>query len=266
MSKPTRVGGLGKGIVDIVVEMSAPIAVFSALQTELELLISDLEDPNRETLAGCPMWTGSLEGLPAVLVRAGLGKVNTATLAGAVWERYRPRLLVFTGVAGGLDPDLEVGDVVVGERCIQHDAGVLGPDGLERYQAGHIPFFNPTDRFGFDPPEELMTRVRDRLEGLRLQPVLGRRPRIVTGTILTGDQFLADETTRDLLFAELGGAAVEMEGAALAQAAETLGTGHLVIRSLSDRAGRDSISDFGRFLSEVAANSARVVRHLLPVL
>ncbi|MFQ5523125.1 MAG: 5'-methylthioadenosine/S-adenosylhomocysteine nucleosidase [Acidimicrobiia bacterium] len=246
--------------------MTAPIAVFSALRPELDLLVSNLESPSRETLAGRPVWVGDLEGLLAVLVQAGLGKVNTAALAGVVWERYRPRVFVFTGVAGGLDPDLAVGDVVIGELCIQHDAGVVGPDGLERYQAGHIPFFNPTDRFGFGPPEELLTRVRNRLEGFLLEPVMGREPRIVTGTILTGDQFLADETTRDRLFAELGGAAVEMEGAALAQAAEILGVDHLVIRSLSDRAGRDSISDFGQFLSEVAANSARVVRHLLPVL
>ncbi len=246
--------------------MTEPIAVFSALRVELELLVSNLENPRRDILAGRPVWTGDLEGLPTLLVEAGLGKVNTATLAGVVWEKYRPRVLVFTGVAGGLDPSLEVGDVVVGELCIQHDAGVLGPQGLERYQAGHIPFFNPTDRFGFSPKAELLDRVRDRLSGIDLAPVMGRLPRTVMGTILTGDQFVADEATRDRLFAELGGAAVEMEGAALAQAAGMLGVDHLVIRSLSDRAGENSIGDFGRFLSEVAANSARVLRHLLPVL
>lgn len=86
------------------------------------------------------------------------------------------------------------------------------------------------------------------------------------GTILTGDQYLHDEVTRELLRAELGGEAIEMEGAAMAQAAGLIGADHLVVRSLSDLAGADSITDFGRFVSEVASNSARVVRALLPVL
>jgi adenosylhomocysteine nucleosidase len=246
--------------------MESPIVVLSAIAAELEDLVAALDTKNRESVAHRPAWTGTLDGRQVVLVPAGVGKANAATIAGVVWERYRPRVLVFTGVAGGLDPSLDVGDVVIGELSIQHDAGVLAPDGLERYQAGHIPFFNPTDRFGFRPSEELLARVRARVEGLKLAPVMGRQPRVVFGKLLTGDQFLADEAARDRLFAELGGAAVEMEGAALAQAAEILGVDHLVIRSLSDLAGSGSIDDFGRFLAEVAANSTRVVRHLLPVL
>jgi adenosylhomocysteine nucleosidase len=246
--------------------MESPIAVLSAMTAELDGMVSALDPAVSESVAGRPAWRGSLDNRPVILVQAGVGKVSAATIAGAVFERFQPRMLLFTGVAGGIDPTLDVGDVVLGELCIQHDAGVLGPDGLERYQAGHIPFFNPTDRLGFGPSEDLLARVRGRLEGVELAPVMGRRPRVVFGKILTGDQFLADEATRDQLYKDLGGAAVEMEGAALAQAADMLGVDHLVVRSLSDRAGRSSIDDFGRFLAEVAANSARVVRHLLPVL
>ena len=93
-----------------------------------------------------------------------------------------------------------------------------------------------------------------------------RAPRIVFGTILSGDQYIHCEATRQRLFAELGGAAVEMEGGALGQVAEAFGIPHLDIRALSDLAGKDSRFDFAAFVSEVAGSSALILRHLLAVL
>lgn len=241
-----------------------PVAVLSALQTELDLLIDSVDRPRRTDLADWPVWAGKLGDVDVVLARAGLGKVNTGALAALTWERHRPSLIVFTGVAGGLDPALGVGDVVIGEKTIQHDAGVIGPDGnLYRYQAGHIPFYNPTDVFGFKPSEQLLSAVRAVIPEVELTPVLDRSPSVVFGTILTGDVFLQDEITRDRMFTDLDAQAIEMEGAALGQTANRLGVDHLVIRSLSDLAGRESEAHFDRFVSEVAANSARLVLGVL---
>ncbi|HEX6298969.1 MAG TPA: 5'-methylthioadenosine/adenosylhomocysteine nucleosidase [Acidimicrobiia bacterium] len=239
------------------------VAVLSALQTELDLLLDSVGEPKSMSIAGWQVWTGHIEHTEIVLAKAGLGKVNTAALSALVWERHQPSLMIFTGVAGGLDPNLGVGDLVVADRTIQHDAGVITSDGLQRYQAGHLPFFNPTDEFGYTPSQGILEMVQDLLPSLRLTPVLDRQPRVVFGTILTGDVFLADVKARDRLFAEFSAHAIEMEGAALAQTSSRLGVDHVVIRSLSDLAGDSADQHFARFLPEVSANSARLVSALL---
>lgn len=244
--------------------MRQPIAVLSALRAEIEALLDMAEDSHVRHLETMDLWECRIAETETALAIGGIGKVGSAMSTTLLHEHIHPRLVIFTGVAGGLDPDLGVGDLVVGERTIQHDAGYFEAGELIHYQAGHVPFFNPTDELGFSPSPELLESVKSHLEDFEPQPVLGRNPRIVTDTILTGDQFVNDETTRQRLRNALGGAAVDMEGAAMAQAAATLGMDHLVIRALSDMAGGESIEDFSRFLHGVVANLARLVYHLLP--
>jgi adenosylhomocysteine nucleosidase len=246
-----------------------PVAIVSALPQELarlrdathELVPTDLD-------ADLRAWLGTLDGQAVVLAECGIGKVSAALLTTALIRAAQPRAILFSGVAGGLDPDLHVGDVVVAARLIQHDAGVAQPDGLEAYQAGHLPFFQPTDRLGFEPPRDLLERATATLSDVELLPINGRAPRVVVGLILTGDVFVNSRDTRRRLAADFNAQAVEMEGAALAQVADHFGVPYLVVRALSDLAGENAPSPevFARFLDIASANSASVVRHLLAMI
>jgi adenosylhomocysteine nucleosidase len=247
----------------------APVAVLSALPEELQHLLDDLEGTTEEPLAVGTAWQGRCEGREVVLAHAGMGKVASALVATSLIERTRPSALVVTGVAGSLDPALEVGDVLVATRVVQHDAGVLTPSGLERYQAGHLPFVNPTDDLGWPCSPDLVARALAAARHVRLDPLPasagghGAPPRVVEGVVATGDVFVNDPSTRQRLHEELGAHAVEMEGAAVAQVAATLGVPHLVVRAMSDLAGHDSGIDFATFLHHVSGSSARVVRSLV---
>lgn len=248
------------------------IGLICAIPEELAHLRGALAGTQAVEAAHARFDRGTLDGQEVVLVGAGIGKVNTALVATLLADRFACRLLLLSGVAGGLDPALAIGDVVIADRTLQHDAGVIEHGRLATYQAGHVPFFNPTDRLGYPVEPALVERVRARLAEFTLPPLsaraggAGRPPRIVFGTILSGDQYIHCEATRARLFTELGGAAVEMEGGALGQVAGAFGIPFLDIRALSDLAGAESRFDFAAFVHEVAGSSAAIVRHLLPVL
>ena len=248
------------------------IGLICAIPQELSDLRAALAHDRRTRIGGFDFDQGRLDERPVVLAEAGIGKVNTAAVATLLAARFDARALVFSGVAGGLDPALAIGDVVIAERAVQHDAGVIEEERLHPYQAGHVPFFNPTRELGYGVDPDLLGRVRARLEGFAPAPLSaagggsGRPPRLVYGTILAGDQFIHCEATRERLHREFQAQAVAMEGGALAQVARRLGVPWLEIRALSDLAGKDSRFDFARFVAEVAQSSAQILRRLLPVL
>jgi adenosylhomocysteine nucleosidase len=236
------------------------IGLICAIPQELAHLRATLADSHSEAAAHTVFDTGTIDGHDVVLAGSGMGKVNAALVTTLLADRFGCRTVVFSGVAGGLDPTLSIGDVVVADLVIQHDAGVLENERVRPYQPGHAPIINPTDGLGYPADPELLARVKDRLAGISVPG------QIVYGTVLSGDQYLNCETTRDRLLRELGGQAIEMEGGAVAQVCEAFGIPWLVIRALSDLAGGDALFDFTTFVDQAAAASATILRRLLPVL
>ncbi|WP_319429004.1 5'-methylthioadenosine/adenosylhomocysteine nucleosidase [Mycobacterium sp. RTGN5] len=249
-----------------------PIGLICAIPQELAHLHTLLRDAVPAQAAHTEFVTGTLDGYDVVLVGSGMGKVNSAVVATVLADRFGCGAIVFSGVAGGLDPALAVGDVVIADRVIQHDAGLVEDGGLQTYQPGHVPFINPTDRLGYPVDEDLLAAAVDRLADFTLPALSGAaggadQPAAIRfGTVLSGDQYLHSDLTRARLHREFGGLAVEMEGGAVAQVAESFGVPWLVIRALSDLAGHDSRFDFLTFVDEVAASSVAILRRLLPVL
>ncbi len=231
-----------------------------------------LEHEETVTLGGLDRVYKVRDPRAVVLAEAGIGKVNAAVVATLLASRFGVDLLAFSGVAGGLDPDLAIGDLVIAERAIQHDCGVIENGEFSPYQAGHVPFFNPTDSMGYAADLAMIGRMKSALAGLEFAPLAaeaggsGKAAAIAYGAILAGDQYIHCETTRERLHRTFDAKAVAMEGGAMAQVAERFGLPWLEIRALSDLAGAESRFDFARFVHAVAERSATVLRRILPVL
>ena len=141
------------------------VGLICAIPEELTHLRANLDGVATVTVGHAEFATGTLDGHDVVLVGSGMGKVNAALVTTLLIDRFDCRSIAFSGIAGGLDPALSVGDVVIADRIVQCDAGMIHDERLEVYQASHVRFFNPTDRLGHSVDASLAARVRDRLAG-----------------------------------------------------------------------------------------------------
>ncbi|GKS77779.1 5'-methylthioadenosine/adenosylhomocysteine nucleosidase [Acidovorax sp. SUPP950] len=239
-------------------------AILSALAEEQQGLIDALSRGRRTLHAGRTFWSGSLHGCEVVLALSGIGKVAAATTATALIERFGAARVVFTGVAGGLGADVQVGDVVVAHDFLQHDmdASPLFPRWeLPGYGRTRLPCDDAlAGRLADAAGECLAGGAAALLDGAGLPPPL-RAPRVHWGLIASGDRFVStvqeSQALRDA-FTAAGHAvlAVEMEGAAVAQVCSDYGVPFAAVRTVSDRADDAAHVDFPRFVQAVASQYA----------
>ncbi|MBN2131831.1 MAG: 5'-methylthioadenosine/adenosylhomocysteine nucleosidase [Sedimentisphaerales bacterium] len=246
---------------------SAPVtAILGAFQKEIALLKDRLESPRQQVIEGMTFVRGKLSGREVAIAWTGVGKVNAAVTTALTIEHFQPAHVIFTGIAGAVDPNLEPGDIVIAARTAHHDMGLLWEGGFT-----HSGVTNPSvgieNPVFFEADEALLATAERAAKTVTLQPietVQGRRPpHVVTGVIVTGDSFVASRAKCEELEAVLGADAVEMEGAAVAQVCFQRNVGCLVIRSMSDKADAEAIGDKQMFYDLAAENSSRLVAKII---
>jgi adenosylhomocysteine nucleosidase len=225
------------------------IGIIGAMQEEIELLHAQLEQATEESHAGIKYYRGKLHGRKAVLCKSGVGKVNAAVCTQVLIDRFGADVVLFTGVAGALDPVLDIGDIVISSSSVQHDMDVTALG----FPRGVIPY-QETSEFRAD---EGLVRLASEA-GERLFP---GRCRI--GKVLSGDQFVADREAVRTLHEQLGGTCTEMEGAAVAQVCAMNGVPYVVIRSMSDKADGSAHVNFAEFTVEAANRSFALVSDMV---
>lgn len=218
------------------------------MQSEMDAVLALGETGERRTTLGFETVEMTCFAHPVLVVRCGVGKVQSAMITQRILDEYRPDAVIVTGVAGALATDLVPGDAVVARDVIQHDLDCT-PLGFVR---GEVPFSG-----------ERIFRCDETLVSAALGAVTTHRIR--AGRILSGDRFVthADKDCHAYMTGELAGDAVEMEGAAVGQVCARNGVPFVVVRTISDRADGSAPEDFSKILPLAAANAAAVTRMLL---
>lgn len=224
------------------------VGIIGAMDEEVELLKSNIEELSEEDVAGVHFIKGKLRGHHVIVLKSGIGKVNAAMAATILQERYQPSHVINTGSAGGFAKQLEVGDVVISSLVTHHDVDVTA----FKYEYGQVPGMPAM----YPADENLINQAENAINKLNVSSA--------KGIIATGDAFMQEADRVDFVrgkFPEM--IAAEMEAAAIAQVCYKYGTPFVVIRALSDIAGKESNISFDKFLGTAAENAANIIMNML---
>ncbi len=222
--------------------------IIAAMEEELKTLLLALEDKKEVVVLGKTYYEGRIGQHEVVLVQSGIGKVLSAMSVTILAETFGVDAIINTGSAGAVSEGLAIGDVVIADRLVYHDVDVTAFGYAYGQMAGQELYFWADS--------DLMAK---------LQAVLAQEGQEShLGLIATGDSFIADPDRVAAIkhhFPEV--LAVEMEGAAIAQAAQAAGKPFLVIRAMSDTAQGDANITFDEFILEAGKRSAQTLLALL---
>jgi len=233
-------------------------AILGAFPPEVALLHDSIQQKKELIFQNIRFTKGMLKGRPVVLAQTGMGKVNAAITTALLIEHFSPREVLFTGIAGGVDPGLSPGDLVIGALVAYHDYGTITPDSMLLR-----PTRNPVsmqENPVYFPSTPALVSLAQQVSGkLALHKISNTAPKIVTGTIVTGDVFVSSRKATQYMYHKMQAKATEMEGAAVAQTCYQQQVAFLVIRSLSDDAGNKASADVASFYKTAAENSAAMI-------
>ena len=226
------------------------IGIIGAMDEEVEGLKALMEDRVMTRKASMDFYAGTLEGKNVVIVRSGIGKVNAAVCTQILADDFDVEVVINTGIAGSLNNDINIGDIVISTDLIHHDMDAVAFG----YPKGQIP---QLDKFSFQSDSALRSLA---VKACReVNPDI----QVFEGRIASGDQFVADQSVKDFIVSEFGAYAVEMEGAAIAQAASLNKIPFLVIRAISDKADGSAHVDYPAFEKLAIEHSMKLTRKIL---
>lgn len=226
------------------------IGIIGAMNEEIIELKSVMKNIAEENIGNLLFFKGELEGKNVVLVECGIGKVNAAICATIMKEHFDVDKIIFTGVAGGVNPSINIGDIVVGEDLVQHDVNATAFG----YRLGQIPRM---DDYKFNGDEKLVS--------LAYETAIDQfgKDKVWKGRIVSGDQFIASDDKIKWLKETFDAFCTEMEGAAVAHVCHALDVPFVVIRAISDKADSEANVDYGEFVKVAAKNSKTIVEGIL---
>lgn len=222
------------------------LGIIGAMDEEVAKIKEQMENVQVETKASMSFYQGTVSGHPVVVVRSGIGKVNAAMCTQILADQYQVDAIINTGIAGSLNADIDIGDIVLSTDALEHDMDAVSFG----YPVGQIPRM---DTLSFAADEKLRAAAKKVCE--RVNPEV----KVFEGRVVSGDQFISDKEKKNWLVENFAGYCTEMEGAAIAHAAYLNQIPFLIIRAISDKADDSASVDYPTFEAKAIEHSVKLL-------
>ncbi len=223
------------------------IAIMGAMVEEITPLLESIGEYKKIEYGDNVYYEAKYKKLDLIIAYSKIGKVFSTLTATTMIEKFGAEKLLFSGVAGAINPSLNIGDLIVATKLCQHDLDITA-------------FGHP---YGFVPEGKVFVESDKELLGVAKSVADELSTKLYEGVIATGDQFIADEAKKEWIADTFGADALEMEGASVAVVCDALGVPFLVLRAISDAADMDAGFNFDKFLESSAKESAEFILKML---
>ena len=226
------------------------LGIIGAMDEEVAKIKEEMQDVEVHSKASMDFYKGTLNGKGAVVVRSGIGKVNAAMCTQILADDFHVDAVINTGIAGSLNKDIDIGDIVLSTDTLEHDMDAVAFG----YPVGQIPRM---DTLSFTADEHLRKVAVSACK--KAIPAV----HVFEGRIVSGDQFVSSHEKKDWLVDTFGGYCTEMEGAAIAQVAYLNKIPFVILRAISDKADNSATMDYPTFEKKAAWHCVNLVSEML---
>ena len=216
------------------------LAIMGAMQEEIDPLLNYFKDVKVAQFANNKYYETNYKGLDIVIAHSKIGKVFASLTAATLIEKFSCDTLLFSGVAGAINPSLNIGDLIIADKLCQHDLDITA-------------FGHP---FGYVPGGDVFVKTSQHLRDVAKKVANANNLKVIEGTIATGDQFVHSNDKKEFIKATFNADALEMEGASVAVVCDALNVPFFILRSISDSANGEANIDFDEFLNSSAKISS----------
>jgi adenosylhomocysteine nucleosidase len=225
------------------------IGIIGAMDVEVAELIESMANIKKETISSTVYYEGTLQGKNVVVAKCGVGKVHAAVCAQTMILKYKPDTIINTGVAGSLNSELDIADLVISNNVVQHDmdtSGLGDPIGL----------ISGVNLINIPCPKNLVEKIEKAAKTIE-------NTNVIVGTIASGDQFICNQDKKDYIVNNFNALCAEMEGAAIGHVCYLNNVDFCIVRAISDKADGSAHMDFPEFTKIAAKKSTQLINTLL---
>lgn len=228
------------------------IGIIVAMQEELDEILKIMDEIEQKEIYNITFIEGKIENNQVIIVKSGVGKVNAARTTQILIDKLNVKYVINVGSAGALNPMLNIGDIVIADRLIQHDFDITAFNHEKGYITGVGDYINCD--------AELVRKLKNIASNME-----DMEYKVVTGVIASGDIFCTEIEMKNKIYSKFNAECVEMEGAAIAQVCYLDKIPFAVIRSISDSPNGNNAIVFDEFVKLASKRCANILKEFLKI-